>query len=159
MQNTTTCRSIISRSRSPQSVPQCPNVNTNKKHIRIIVTSIETNTNQNWQFHSNRICLWQHSHEKTKILGYALLLASRSHDTRTIQSLLENRSKHRATVYHRNMRSRYIRDKIQLLTLNITSQFKNETSFHCEGVLIQLAQRDPVINETYVTSRHCDRLS
>ena len=35
----------------------------------------------------------------------------------------------------------------------------NETSFHCEGVLIQMAQRDPVINETYVKSRRCDRLA
>ena len=36
---------------------------------------------------------------------------------------------------------------------------KNETSFHCEGVLIQLEQRDPAINEIDATSNCSDRLT
>ena len=57
------------------------------------------------------------------------------------------------------MRSRYIRDKIQRLELNVTSQFKNETPFHCEGVLIQLEQQNPVINEIDITSSRCGCLA
>ena len=71
----------------------------------------------------------------------------------------EHFTKHHATVYHRKMQHRYIRYKGQILELNITSQFKNETPFNFEGVLIMLVQRDPVINETYVKSMNCDCLA
>ena len=63
------------------------------------------------------------------------------------------------TLYHRNIQNRYIRDKIQRSELNITSQLKKLTSFHCGGVLIQMSQRYPVINKTDIKSSPCDRLA
>ena len=60
-------------------------------------------------------------------------------------------TKHHATVYHRNIQSRYTRDKMKSLEYSITSQLENETSFHCEGVFIHLEQWYPFITKTDVT--------
>ena len=114
------------------------------------------------------ICLQQHSHERIKILGYALLLPSIFHDTRTIKNLLEKRSRERSgllqktschSIPHKHVKQIYQIQNTTIRTDYHFTTFKNYISFHCECVLIKLAQQDPVINATSVTIRQCDGLA
>ena len=52
---------------------------------------------------------------------------------RGVDNKVEYSTKHHATVYHRNMQSRYTRDKIQHLEMNITSQYKKRDIIKLRG--------------------------
>ena len=131
MKRTTKFLSISRRSRIQWSLPQCPNDNTNKNHVSNIGTCVETITNQNIQFYSNRICLWKHSHEKIKIfgiwvtIGFKIIWHKNNLNFIGKYEYIMKRTtlkKHHYTVYHRNTRSRYTRDKIQSLEQIIASK-------------------------------------
>ena len=68
-------------------------------------------------------------------------------------------TKHHATVYHRNIRSRYIGDKMQNLEQSITSNFKSYTSILLQGCVDPDGTEGSVINETDIIIIICDRLA